>query len=169
MHRAESVLAAVGLGSNLDDPAAQLRRAFDEISKLSGTMVLARSPLYRSTAVGPDGQSVPQPDFCNAAVLLETRLSPRSLLDALQALEAAHGRDPQRRWVARSLDLDLLVYGDRVLNQPGMTVPHPRMAGRNFVLYPLRDIAPQLHIPNLGRVHELAAQLDSRGLQPWRD
>jgi 2-amino-4-hydroxy-6-hydroxymethyldihydropteridine diphosphokinase len=169
MHRVESVLVAIGLGSNLDDPAAQILRAFDEIANLPGTTIVARSPLYRSTAVGPDGRTVSQPDFCNAAALLTTQLSPRALLDALQALETLHGRVPQKRWAARNIDLDLLVYGDRVLNEPGITVPHPRMTGRNFVLYPLRDIAADLDIPGLGQVRDLAAKLDSGGLQPWQD
>jgi 2-amino-4-hydroxy-6-hydroxymethyldihydropteridine diphosphokinase len=169
MRRAEPVLAAIGLGSNLDGPEGQLRRAFDEIGELPDTRVVARSPLYRSTAVGQDGQPVVQPDFCNAAAILSTQLPPRSLLDALQAIEVAHGRQYQPRWTARSLDLDLLAYGDEVLDEPGMTVPHPRMTGRNFVLYPLRDIAADLVIPGLGQVRELAARLDSGGLRPWQD
>lgn len=168
MHRPERVTAAIGLGSNLDDPAAQVRHAFDALSKLPGTTLVARSPLYRSTAIGPDGLSVPQPDFCNAAALVETELSPRELLAALQALETAQGRTRPARWAARSLDLDLLVYGDCVLDEPGMNLPHPRIAMRNFVLYPLRDIAAELHIPGLGRVNDLAARLDLQGLQAWR-
>lgn len=169
MPRPEPRLAAIGLGSNLDDPAAQLRRAFDELAALPDSILLARSPLYRSLAIGPDGAPAPQPDFCNAAALLQTQLPARALLQALQALEAAHGRERPSRWLARSLDLDLLVYGDQLLAEPGLTLPHPRIAERNFVLYPLRDIAPDLEIPGLGQVRALAARLDDKGLQPWRD
>jgi 2-amino-4-hydroxy-6-hydroxymethyldihydropteridine diphosphokinase len=131
--------------------------------------VRARSPLYRSVAIGSDGQPVDQPDFCNAAVLLDTRLPAIKLLQALQKIEETQGRVEQPRWSARSLDLDLLVYGDRVLDQLGLKVPHPRLASRNFVLYPLRDIAADLNVPGLGRVGELAARLGMGGLQPWRD
>jgi 2-amino-4-hydroxy-6-hydroxymethyldihydropteridine diphosphokinase len=165
----EAARAAVALGSNLDQPATHVRRALDELGRLPHTRVLARSPLYRSVAVGPDGHPAPQPDFCNAVALLETRLSPRELLQALQALEAAHGRRRGERWAARSLDLDLLVHGDRVLDEPGLKLPHPRLAERNFVLHPLRAIAPELEIPGLGRVRELAQRLDDTGLEPWRD
>jgi 2-amino-4-hydroxy-6-hydroxymethyldihydropteridine diphosphokinase len=161
--------AAVGLGSNLDRPATHIRRALDELDHLPETRLLARSPLYRSVAIGPDGHSAPQPDFCNAAALLETRLGPHELLQALQALELAHGRRRDGRWLARSLDLDLLVHGDTALDEPGLKLPHPRLAERNFVLYPLRDIAPDLEIPRLGPVRELAARLDDGGLQPWQD
>ena len=110
---------------------------------------------YRSLAIGPDGHPVAQPDFCNAAVLLETSLGPRELLEALHEIEAAHGRVRHQRWTARTLDLDLLVYGSEVLREEGLTVPHPRIAGRNFVLVPLRDIAPALEIPGLEMVEAI--------------
>lgn len=169
MPQPERVFAAVGLGSNLHNPAEQIGRAFDALATLSDTTLLARSPLYRSVAIGADGRPARQPYFCNAAALLETRLPPMGLLQALQELEAKQGRMEQPRWSARSLDLDLLVYGDHVLDQPGLTVPHPRLAIRNFVLYPLRDIAANLYVPGLGRVGELAARLGTEGLQPWQD
>ncbi len=146
-----------------------IRCALDELASLSRTTLLAHSPLYRSIAIGPDGRPALQPDFCNAAALLETRLGARELLEGLQALEQAHGRQRGEPWAARSLDLDLLVHGDAVLNEPGLRLPHPRLAERNFVLYPLRDIAPDLEIPGLGRVRELAQRLDGSGLQPWQD
>jgi 2-amino-4-hydroxy-6-hydroxymethyldihydropteridine diphosphokinase len=165
----ESRLAAVGLGSNLDNPAAQLQRAIEELSALPRSMLQARSPLYRSVAIGQNGRSVPQPDFCNAAVLLETRLPARELLKKMHALEIAHGRRRAARGAARCLDLDLLLYGDQVLREPGMTVPHPRLAERNFVLYPLRDIAPEIVVPGLGPVRALAARLGPEGLRLWRD
>lgn len=168
MPLAETVVA-LGLGSNLGQPSTQLRRAFGELSALPQTRLLRESPLYRSTAIGPDGGVVSQPDFCNAAALLETGLAPQALLAELQALEAAHGRRPQTRAAARCLDLDILVYGDHVIDLPGLSVPHPRMAGRNFVMRPLCDIAPGLRVPGLGLVREIAATLGTGGLQPWRD
>jgi 2-amino-4-hydroxy-6-hydroxymethyldihydropteridine diphosphokinase len=169
MRPPENRTAAIALGSNLDEPAAQVTRALDELRRLPKTRVTGCSPLYRSVAVGADGRPAPQPDFCNAAALLATRLPARELLDRLQAIEQAHGRRRGQRWTARCLDLDLLVYGDRVLEEPGLTLPHPRLAERNFVLYPLRDIAPGLVVPGLGRVDTLAARLGPEGLQPWRD
>ncbi|HXG28611.1 MAG TPA: 2-amino-4-hydroxy-6-hydroxymethyldihydropteridine diphosphokinase [Nevskiales bacterium] len=169
MPPAEAARAAVALGSNLDQPAIHVRRALDELGQLPRTRLLVRSPLYRSVAVGPDGRPAPQPDFCNAVALLKTGLSPRELLQALQALEAAHGRRRGARWAPRSLDLDLLVHGDTVLDEPGLKLPHPRLAERNFVLYPLRDIAPELEIPGLGRVRELTQRLNDTGLESWRD
>ena len=169
MRQAEPVTAAVALGSNLEDPAAQVRRAMSDLAGIPHCELVTRSPLYRSLAVGPDGTPVAQPDFCNAAVLLETSLGPRELLEALLDIEAAHGRVRHQRWTARTLDLDLLVYGAEVLREDGLTVPHPRIAGRNFVLVPLRDIAPALEIPGLGRVSELAAGIATEGLKPWQD
>jgi 2-amino-4-hydroxy-6-hydroxymethyldihydropteridine diphosphokinase len=112
---------------------------------------------------------VAQPDFCNAAMLIETGMMPAALLSAMREIEMAHGRRTQARWTARPLDLDLLVYADEVHAEAGMTIPHPRIAERNFVLYPLRDIAPDLLIPGLGRVADLAARLDSGGLSVWLD
>lgn len=167
MHLSETAIAAVALGSNLDDPATQVRRAFDELRQLPGTSRITCSPLYRSAAIGPDGRRAAQPDFCNAAAMLDTALPARALLERLQAIERAHGRHRGLRWAARSLDLDLLVHGARVMDEPGLTLPHPRLHERNFVLFPLRDIAPELMIPGLATVRELAAQVGSEGVEPW--
>ncbi len=169
MLQPEPVRVAVALGSNLENPADQVHRAFTALAALADTALVACSPLYRSKAIGPDGQPVEQPDFCNAAALLDTRLSPHDLLNALQAAELAQGRVRQTRGSARSLDLDLLVYGDLIQTDAGLTVPHPRMTARNFVMFPLRDIAADMTIPGLGRVRDLAAMLDSAGLRPWQD
>lgn len=169
MRRAEAVLAAVGLGSNLGNPSLQVRNALVDLERLPQSRLVASSPLYRSTAIGPDGLPVPQPDFCNAAALLETHLDASELLEVLHRIETVHGRIREQRWTARTLDLDLLVYGAETHAETGLTVPHPRIAGRNFVLYPLRDIAPDLDIPRLGKAGELAAQLDSTGLTAWQD
>jgi 2-amino-4-hydroxy-6-hydroxymethyldihydropteridine diphosphokinase len=153
--------AYVALGSNLDDPGAQVARAFDALESLRGTRLVARSPLYRSAPLGP----VAQPDFVNAVGGLLTQLAPRALLDALKSLEAALGREaPVVRWGPRRIDLDLLVHGTARVDEPGLSVPHPGLAERAFVLRPLADVAPDLEVPGLGRVRSLADRVDASGL-----
>ena len=154
--------AYVALGSNLDDPCAQVGRAFDALATLPDTRMVARSPSYRSAPLGP----VSQPDFVNAVAGLLTQLAPRALLDALKSLEAALGREaPVVRWGPRRIDLDLLVHGAARVEEPGLSVPHPGLAERAFVLLPLADVAPDLEVPGLGRVRSLAARVDSQGLE----
>ena len=153
--------AYVALGSNIDDPGAQVERAFDALATLPDTRLVARSPAYRSPPLGP----VVQPDFVNAVAGLLTRLAPRALLEALKSLEAALGREaPVVRWGPRRIDLDLLVHGAARVDEPGLSVPHPGLAERAFVLLPLADVAPDLEVPGLGRVRTLAARVDSQGL-----
>jgi 2-amino-4-hydroxy-6-hydroxymethyldihydropteridine diphosphokinase len=145
----DSQLAYIGLGSNLDNPAGQIEQAFELIEKLPETRVIARSSLYRSAPFGP----VEQPDFINAVVSVMTSLAATTLLEHLQEIERSQGRIRGNvRWGPRVLDLDLLVYGDAVIEKPELMVPHPGIAARNFVLLPLREIAPDLVVPNLGRV-----------------
>jgi 2-amino-4-hydroxy-6-hydroxymethyldihydropteridine diphosphokinase len=154
--------AYIGVGSNLDDPRAQVLRAFAELAKLPSTRVVLTSPIYRSHPFGP----VKQPDFANAVAGVLTQLEPRALLAGLHSVEAALGRPQQReRWGPRVIDLDVLVYGDERLDEPQLTLPHPGIVERNFVLYPLADIAPELHIPGLGRVTELKGRVTSEGLR----
>jgi 2-amino-4-hydroxy-6-hydroxymethyldihydropteridine diphosphokinase len=142
----------VGLGSNLDGPANQVETAFGLLEAIDRTTVVAKSSLYRSTPLG----GIEQPDFVNAAALLRTELAPRALLEELQAIERARGRERgELQWGPRVLDLDLLVYDGIALDEPGLTVPHPGIAARNFVLLPLREIAPDFRIPGLGRVRDL--------------
>lgn len=139
------VTAFIGLGSNLEDPPGQLRAALRELEGLPETRLTAHSPLYRSAPVGPPGQ----PDYINAVAALATRLTPQALLAGLQAIEGAHGRRREGvRWGPRTLDLDLLLYGDQVLSTPALTLPHPRLTERAFVLRPLADIAPGLRLPD---------------------
>ncbi|MEM1113768.1 MAG: 2-amino-4-hydroxy-6-hydroxymethyldihydropteridine diphosphokinase [Pseudomonadota bacterium] len=126
----------VGLGSNLGDPASQLSRAQAALAALPFTRLMALSAVYRSRAVGPGEQ----PDYLNAVARLTTELSAEMLLDALQDIESRQGRQRVERWGARTLDLDLLFYGDEQLDTPRLRVPHPRIAERDFVLYPLRDL-----------------------------
>lgn len=130
-------LCYIALGSNLKNPAAQLRAAVEAIGQLPDSQLGLISPGYRSCAVGPGEQ----PDYLNAVLELETSLAPDTLLLALQAIEGQQGRTRTVRWGARSLDLDILLYDNQTLDSEHLQVPHPRMAQRNFVLYPLLDIA----------------------------
>jgi 2-amino-4-hydroxy-6-hydroxymethyldihydropteridine diphosphokinase len=150
----ESGLAYVGLGSNLDDPIAQVNRGFDRLDQIDGVTLIARSSLYRSAPFGP----VDQPEFVNAVACLKSALVPESLLNELHEIERSSGREREIRWGPRTLDLDLLVFGDQEIDRPGIRLPHPGIAERNFVLLPLVEIAPKLLIPGLGRVSEMKVQ-----------
>ena len=143
--------AYVGLGANLADPRQQLSRATDALSLLPRTQLLARSSLYRSAPVG----KADQPDFVNAVAALRTELAPLELLDALLDLEAGQGRVRSVPNAARTLDLDLLLFDDRVISEPRLEVPHPRMHERRFVLLPLAELNPDLIIPGHGPVADL--------------
>ncbi len=153
----------IGLGSNLNDPPAQLRRATIALAGLSRTVLVAVSRQYRNPPMGPQDQ----PFFVNAVAGLLTQLPPQALLGHLKAIETAHGRERTSadRWGPRILDLDLLVYGTLRLDEHGLTVPHPGITDRNFVLFPLLEIAPGLHIPGHGQVGKLAMSLDGTSLE----
>lgn len=154
-------LAYVALGSNLDDPRQQVLDAIAALADLPDTRVLQRSALYRT----PPWGVLQQPPFVNAVVELETTLSPQALLQGLLDIEQRAGRIRTQRNGPRTLDLDLLhVVGAR-LDQPQLTLPHPRMAERAFVLLPLNDVAPDLSVPGVGRVAELLAQVDATGCE----
>lgn len=142
----------VGLGSNLDGPVDQVRRALDELDALPLTKCMAASRLYASRPLGPQDQ----PNFINAVAHLHTHLSPLALLDQLQALEQRHRRVRRRHWGPRTLDLDLLLYGSEVLDLPRLHVPHPAMTSRAFVLLPLAELAPQLRLADGRCIAELA-------------
>lgn len=146
------VTAYVGLGANLDDPVEQVRRACLELKSLPASRVMARSPLYRSAPLGPQDQ----PDYINAVAALETQLPAPELLAALRAIEQQHGRRRDgSRWGPRTLDLDILLYGDLQQATPELTLPHPGLHERAFVLYPLYDVAPELEVPGRGSVRAL--------------
>ena len=147
--------AAVALGSNLEDPEAQVQRGFDEIAALPGTEIVRRSRLYRTAPVG----FVDQPDFVNACALLETSLAPRELLDALLAMEERRGRVRGIANGPRILDLDIVLYGDTVVNEPGLRIPHPRAHERAFVLVPLVEVWPDAVIPGHGTARECLRQV----------
>ena len=147
------ILATIGLGANLNDPAAQVEYALAELDRLPGTRLIARSSLYASAPVG----YVDQPDFINAVAQIETALAPRALLAALLDIEHRHGRERSFRNAPRTLDLDLLLYGNAHFHEEGLTLPHPRMTERGFVLLPLLEIAADATIPGRGRAAEWLA------------
>ena len=147
----------VGLGSNLQMPARQVDEAFDFLAEIPDSRLVGRSSLYRSAPLG----GIEQPDFVNAVAALLTILEPGIFLAELQGIEKRQGRERDgARWGPRVLDLDLLVFGGLTIDQPGITVPHPGIAERNFVLWPLGEIAPDLVIPGLGRVADLPVNTD---------
>ncbi len=153
--------AYVGLGANLDDPSQQIAQAFDELGEIPRTRVRARSPLYRSAPLG----HAAQPDFINAVAELRTSLRAGELLAALIEIEARHGRQRSFPNAPRTLDLDLLLYGDEVLQGERLTLPHPRMHERAFVLKPLLDIAPAIEIPGRGPAQRLLESLQDQRLE----
>ena len=138
--------ACIALGANLGDARATLRCAAEALARLSSTRLVAVSPTYRTAPVDAAG-----PDFFNAVALLSTALTPLDLLMQLQCIEDAHGRERSTRNAPRTLDLDLLLYGDETIALPTLVVPHPRMHQRAFVLHPLLDVVPDAVIPGLGR------------------
>lgn len=149
--------AYIGLGSNLNMPTRQVETALEQLGDIPLTRLVAASSLYRSAPFG----GIEQPDFVNAAAALLTQLGPGELLDELQGIETRQGRERgDTRWGPRVLDLDLLVHGAAVVDQAGIRVPHPGIAERNFVLLPLREIAPELVIPGLGRVASIPVHMD---------
>lgn len=154
-------LAFIGLGSNLDNPKAHILRAKDDLNALADTELVSFSGLYRSRAQGPV-----QPDFINAAAALTTALSPDELLTALQAIEAAHKRQRVQHWGPRTLDLDLLLYGEQTIATADLKVPHPLLEQRCFVLGPLNDIAPDLVLPNGRSIASLWRSCDASTLAP---
>ncbi|MFO1434775.1 MAG: 2-amino-4-hydroxy-6-hydroxymethyldihydropteridine diphosphokinase [Candidatus Competibacteraceae bacterium] len=153
-----AVTAYIGIGSNLADPVAQVRQAVLALERLPQTHVIACSPLYCSKPWGMPGQ----PDYINAVAALETTLPALELLTQLQVLETVHGRVRTVRWGPRTLDLDILLYGELQLDEPRLIVPHPRLRERAFVLYPLRDLAPALRLPDGTLLATLLAQCP-----PW--
>ncbi len=155
------VVAYVALGSNLGDPRGQVESGLAELDRVPDTRVRGRSRLYRNPAMG----DATQPEFVNAVAALETGLPPRNLLDALLGIEAAHGRDRDAdRWAPRTLDLDLILYGDRIIDEPGLKVPHPGLTTRAFVLYPLAELAPALSVPGSGDLQDLLERVSATDL-----
>jgi len=154
------VRAYIGLGSNLGDRQAHLDFALARLAELPASRMVAHSPTYRSRPLG----GMDQPDYYNAVAALDTRLPPLTLLDALQAIEQAAGRKRDGHWAPRTLDLDLLLYGEAVIDHPRLTVPHPGIAARDFVLQPLHDLDPDLVVPAAGTLATLLERCPRRGL-----
>jgi 2-amino-4-hydroxy-6-hydroxymethyldihydropteridine diphosphokinase len=155
----------IGVGSNIENPRAQVEKAVDKLRALEPAQfrVVIVSPLYGTKPFGP----VAQPDFVNGVIGAVTQLDAKTLLNRLQAIEAALGRPAQReKWGPRVIDLDVLLCGREQRQEPGLTLPHPGIVERNFVLYPLADIAPDLDVPGLGRVAELKRRVAATGIWP---
>jgi 2-amino-4-hydroxy-6-hydroxymethyldihydropteridine diphosphokinase len=153
--------AYIGVGSNLDEPRAQVCAACARMAQIPASRVILASRLYASRPFGP----VAQPDFVNAVVAMLTRLKSAALLEHLRGIETAMGRPARHeRWGPRVIDLDLLSYGHERRTSPELLLPHPGIVERNFVLYPLAEIAPDLDLPGFGRVAELQARVTSEGL-----
>ena len=157
-----TVRAYIGIGSNLNDPVAQVKEAAEELALLPDSLLVARSSLYRGKPMGPQDQ----PDYVNAVVALDTLLSPEELLKALQEIEHLQGRTRDtEHWGPRILDLDLLLYGKAVIDKPGLRVPHPGMHERDFVIVPLAEIAGNLNIPGRGLLTSLINQVENHSLK----
>lgn len=160
--KTETITAYIALGSNLASPISQIKSARGAIAATDGISELAFSSLYHSPPMGPQDQ----PDYINAVMACATELSPIVLLHCLQSIEKAYGRiRKNERWGARTLDLDILLYADQIIDLPELTVPHDGLCERSFVLYPLYEIAPQLVIPGKGKIADLIAHCPLAGLK----
>jgi len=152
----------IGLGSNLDNPVAQVLEAVEELEMIPDTIMVQRSSLYSGKPMGP----ADQPDYVNAVVALDTLLSANDLLRALIAIEDMQGRDRSvEKWGPRVLDLDLLLYGNNVIDSKDLTVPHPGMHERDFVIVPLEEIAGNLKIPGQGQIYSLINKCENHSLK----
>lgn len=157
--------AYLGLGSNLANPQTQVHAAIDALQASSNIEVVNSSSLYMSPPMGPQDQ----PDYINAVVEIETKLTAHKLLDQLQSIEQQQGRVRKRHWGERTIDLDLLLYADQIVDDERLKIPHPGITLRAFVLYPLAEIAPELTIPNMGHIGQLVKQCPLDGLQRIED
>lgn len=155
------MLAYIGLGSNLENPLQQIKTAINDLQSLTDITIVSVSSLYQSPPMGP----ADQPDYINAVLSLETTLPPHKLLDALQSVEQLHGRVRRRHWGERTLDLDILLYGEQILNDERLKIPHPGMHERAFVLYPLAEIAPEVEIPGIGALQKILPSCPQGDLQ----
>ncbi|AIU74052.1 2-amino-4-hydroxy-6-hydroxymethyldihydropteridine pyrophosphokinase [Hafnia alvei FB1] len=154
----------IALGSNLANPLHQVQSALNALAELPQTTLTATSSLYRTPPLGPQDQ----PDYLNAVVALDTDLSAENLLDHTQKIELEHGRvRKDERWGPRTLDLDILLFGDEIINTERLTVPHYDMKNRQFMLYPLAEIAPELHFPSGESLQSVIAQLGAEPLTRW--
>lgn len=151
----------IGIGSNLDNPRQHVLTACQQLSELPESQLICHSDLYISAPMGPQDQ----PDYINAAALIKTALLPQQLLTELQAIEQHHGRERKHRWGERTLDLDILIYGELQIDSQQLTIPHIGIEQRAFVIYPLFDITPTLHIPGLGSLERLKNKLQDASIR----
>ncbi|GMR16511.1 MAG: 2-amino-4-hydroxy-6-hydroxymethyldihydropteridine diphosphokinase [Gammaproteobacteria bacterium] len=152
----------IGLGSNLDKPLSQIKKAVEQLKQLKSLNFINISNLYSSAPMGPQDQ----PDYINAVVEVSTSLAAEQLLDELQEIENKQGRVRSQHWGARTLDLDILLYGEEVINTERLTVPHSGISERNFVLYPLSDLVePDFEIPTSGKISELVTACPMTGIK----
>ena len=159
------ITAYIAVGSNLADPVSQANLAIETLKSLPQSKFIATSKLYSSTPMGPQNQ----PDYINAVVAIETELTPIELLNCTQAIEQEQGRvRKDERWGPRTLDLDIILYGNEVIDSERLTVPHYGMKEREFVLYPLAEIAPNLQLPDGTELSELLKVVDKNGLNVWQ-
>ena len=154
-------IAYIGIGANLGDARANVADALDRLQRLPGCTLMAASSLYRTAPIDSSGD-----DYINAVARVATTLDAEALLRALHDIEQAHGRERPYRNAPRTLDLDLLLYGDAIIASPTLTVPHPRMTERAFVLVPLLELAPAIHIPGRGPARDYAAGVADQGIAP---
>ena len=154
------VNAYIGLGSNLDNPIGHVKRALEDLKQLPQSQLLLASKLYLSKPVGPQDQD----NFVNAVALIITELEPLSLLDELQTIEQQHQRVRERHWGPRTLDLDLLLFGEQSIQHPRLTVPHAQLSRRDFVVGPLLELCPELVLPSGTQLQELLQQCPIDGL-----
>ncbi|HDM8143022.1 TPA: 2-amino-4-hydroxy-6-hydroxymethyldihydropteridine diphosphokinase [Vibrio harveyi] len=159
------ITAYIAVGSNLADPVSQAKQAIEALKSILNSEFVQASSLYSSTPMGPQNQ----PDYINAVVAIKTNLTPLELLDCTQAIEQEQGRvRKDERWGPRTLDLDIILYGNEVIDSERLTVPHYGMREREFVLYPLAEIAPSLQLPDGTEVSSLLEQVDRNGLSIWQ-
>ena len=153
-------IAFIGLGSNMNSPRQQITTAIQSLGEIQSTQMISASSLYESKPVGPQDQG----DYINAVMKLETDLVAIALLDSLQAIENDHGRERKQHWGPRTLDLDILLFGDQVIHNGRLTIPHAEICNRPFVLVPLAEINPDCVIPEKGLVTDLVSKVDQAGL-----
>lgn len=156
------LIAYIGIGSNLDDPVKQVKEALEELDTIPDSILISKSGLYASKPMGP----ADQPEYVNAVAALDTLLSPEELLQALQKIEQRLGREPGgEKWGPRVIDLDLLLYGKKKISTDTLTVPHPGMHERDFVIIPLAEIAGNMSIPGKGQLSTLIAACENHSVK----
>ncbi len=154
-------IAYIGLGSNMESPRQHITTAIQSLGEIQSTRIINVSSLYKSKPMGPQNQG----DYINAVVQIETEMEPTELLNCLQAIENDHGRVRAEHWGPRTIDLDILMFGNEIIQNDRLTVPHPEITNRSFVIVPLAEIDPACVIPEKGLVSDLILRIDQDGLE----